>query len=71
MKTSRVTHVGVNFNNTTFLKAQLEEEITKLERQLHHMHTDQDGANFAMLESYKEMIHSRRDMLQDLSVTDR
>ncbi len=69
MKPSRVSHVGVNFNNTVFLKAQLENEITKLERQLQHLRSSGDGANFSMLESYKEMIGSRKGMLADLPHT--
>ena len=66
MRHARATHVGVTFNNTVFLKAQLEAEITKLERQLDNLRRSDEAANFALLESYKEMICSRRAMLSDL-----
>ena len=66
MKQPRAAHVGVNFNNTTLLKARLQDEITQLERQLQHLRQSDQAANFAMLESYKEMIHSRRELLSGL-----
>lgn len=66
MRQPRATHVGISFNNTVFLKAQLENEITKLERQLQHLRLSEDAANFSMVQTYKEMISSRRVMLSDL-----
>lgn len=66
MRQPRATHVGVTFNNTVFLKAQLENEITKLRRQLDNLRLSDDAANFAMLQSYKEMISSRKALLNDL-----
>ena len=66
MRQARATHVGVTFNNTVFLKAQLESEIIKLKRQLENLRLSDDVANFAMLQSYKEMINSRRALLSDL-----
>ena len=66
MRPPRATHVGVNFNNTVFLKAQLESEITKLKRQLDSLRLSDEAANFALLQSYKEMISSRRALLSDL-----
>ena len=66
MRQARATHVGINFNNTTFLKAQLESEITKLRRQLDNLHRSEDAANFGLVQSYQEMINSREAMLSDL-----
>jgi len=66
MRRARANHVGVTFNNTVFLKAQLEGEITKLERQLDNLQRSDEAANFALLGSYKEMICSRRALLSDL-----
>lgn len=66
MRQPRATHVGITFNNTIFLKAQLQGEITKLERQLQRLRLSDDAANFSMLQTYKEMINSRRVMLSDL-----
>lgn len=66
MRQPRASHVGVSFNNTVFLKAQLQEEITKLERELVHLRSGDQAANFGLLQTYKEMIHSRRGMLNGL-----
>lgn len=66
MRQARAAHVGITFNNTVFLRSQLQEEITKLERQLQSLRLADTGANFAMVESYKEMIYSRRGMLTNL-----
>ncbi|GAB1265520.1 hypothetical protein NBRC116493_28680 [Aurantivibrio infirmus] len=66
MRQPRAAHVGITFNNMVFLRSQLEDEITKLERQLQSLRLADQGANFAMVESYKEMIHSRRGMLTEL-----
>jgi len=66
LRQPRANHVGVNFNNMTLVKAQLQEEITRLERQLENIQSDDQGAKFALLQTYKEMIHSRRGMLNEL-----
>ncbi len=66
MRQARATHVGVTFNNTSFLKAQLESEITKLKCQLDSLRLSDQAANFAMLQSYKVMINSRQSLLSDL-----
>lgn len=66
MKQPRAAHVGVNFNNTTLVKARLREEITRLERELETLQQSEQGANFSMLQTYREMIHSRRGMLNEL-----
>ncbi|GAB1258577.1 hypothetical protein [Aurantivibrio plasticivorans] len=66
MRQPRAAHVGVTFNNTVMLKAQLREEITRLERQMQTLRSGPDAANFGLLQSYKEMIHSRRDLLSNL-----
>jgi hypothetical protein len=66
MRQPRATHVGVTFNNTIFLKARLNDEIVKLERQLNDLRSGEDASNFGLVQSYKEMIYSRKGMLSDL-----
>ena len=62
----RATHVGVSFNRTDPLRMQLIREITCLERQLEHLKLEQVRVDFSMMQTYKEMIHSRREMLGSL-----
>lgn len=66
MRQARASHVGITFNNTSFLKAQLESEITKLKCQLDNLRLSDEAANFAMLQSYKVMINSRESALSKL-----
>lgn len=66
MRQPRATYVGINFNNTVFLKDRLRNEITKLERQLQTLRLSEDAANFSMVQTYKEMIKYRQLMLSDL-----
>lgn len=65
-RAQRPPHVGVSFNSTAPLREQLIREITSLERQLEHMKLNQMHVDFSMLQTYKEMIHSRREMLGSL-----
>lgn len=66
VRVHRDAHVGINFNSTTALQLQLIREITSLERQLEHLKLNQMRVDFSMLQTYKEMIHSRREMLGTL-----
>lgn len=66
MRQPRATHVGVTFNDTVMLKAQLQLEITKLERQLDAMRGSEQAANFGVMQTYKEMIHARKETLNGL-----
>lgn len=65
-RTPRAAHVGVSFNRMAPLRMQLIREITCLERQLEHMKLNQMSVDFSMLQTYKEMIHCRREMLGSL-----
>ena len=66
MRQPRAAHVGVTFNDTLFVKAQLRDEITRLERQLETLRGSEQAANFGLVQTYKEMIHSRREALSGL-----
>ncbi|MGQ9426948.1 hypothetical protein ACXYTJ_14060 [Gilvimarinus sp. F26214L] len=48
------------------MKVQLQEEITKLERQLLELHLRDDPAEMSRVISCREMIHARREMLRRL-----
>ncbi|MGH1470477.1 MAG: hypothetical protein ACRBCS_04745 [Cellvibrionaceae bacterium] len=66
MRQPRASHVGVTFNNTVFLKARLNDEIVRLERQLNDLRSGEQASNFGLVQSYKEMIYSRKEMLSGL-----
>lgn len=53
-------------NENSFLKQQLVREITCLERQLERVRLRQDFADETTLQTYEEMIESRRKMLHNL-----
>ena len=50
----------------TMLKRQLVREISCLERQLERVRTHDEFADFATLQTYEEMIESRRRMLRNM-----
>lgn len=66
MRQPRAEHIGVTFQSIPKVKEQLIREITNLERQLEAMRLSDDMIDFSMLQTYKEMIHSRREMLDHL-----
>lgn len=54
----------------SLLKQQLLREIVCLERQLERVRSRQEFADFSTLQTYEEMIESRRRMLNNLSWPD-
>ena len=66
MRHMRAEHIGVSFQSIHRVKEQLIREITNLERQLEQMRRNDDMIDFSMVQTYKEMIHSRREMLHHL-----
>jgi len=58
--------LGVNFNPTEQLQEQLIAEITAFERQLDSAEMHGQLEDFSMIQTYKELIHSRRTMLDKL-----
>ncbi len=58
--------VEVNHQDASMLKQHLISEITHLERQCERLRIESDTVDFSMIQTYKEMIHSRKEMLAEL-----
>lgn len=58
---------GQKLNNTNALKEQLLREMLELDKQRQQLELEGDAVNFAMLQSYREMIQTRRIMLDRLN----
>lgn len=58
--------LGAEQNNTSMLKQQLVREITCLERQLERIRMRDEYADDFTLQTYEDMIESRRKMLHNL-----
>lgn len=58
--------VNVDTQRAILLQEQLVREITGLERQRDQIQSDQDTIDFSMEQTFKEMIHSRRELLGQL-----
>jgi hypothetical protein len=61
--------LGVNFNPTEQLQEKLIAEITAFERQLDSTELHEQTVDFSMIQTYKELIYSRRTMLDKLPRT--
>ncbi|WP_341939032.1 hypothetical protein [Marinimicrobium sp. C2-29] len=57
---------SANLRGTEQLREKLVGEITRFERQLDALKGSDEPVDFSMLQTYKELIHSRREMLQQL-----
>lgn len=66
MTKRRSRRPGINYSDTAALRARLEEEIVKLERQLLEFRLSHEAADFAKLASFQEMISARRSLLRRL-----
>ncbi|MBC6906416.1 hypothetical protein DWB84_13215 [Saccharophagus sp. K07] len=66
MNTAPQNVSGIDSHDTSILKQQLVREITCLERQLERIRMREDFATDATLQTYEEMIESRRKMLYNL-----
>jgi hypothetical protein len=58
---------GVQLENTEFLKEKLLEELVELDKQMEVLKSNGDKVDFSMMQTYKEMIHSRRVFFNELS----
>ncbi|BFM13678.1 hypothetical protein R50072_38310 [Simiduia litorea] len=59
-------HIGVGYNRTSRLKEKLIKEITGFERQLDALRMKSGPVDFSMLQTYKEMIACRQNVLKSL-----
>lgn len=62
----QINHLGAVLNNTSVLQQQLIREITSLERQLERLRLRDEFLDLSTLQTYEEMINSRKDMLSNL-----
>lgn len=58
--------VNYDRHRAILLQEQLIREITGLERQMEQMQREQYSVDFSMTQTFKEMIHSRRALLEHL-----
>lgn len=58
--------VGINLNRTEQLREKLIAEITQYERQLVALKLDNNRVDFSMIQTYKELIHARQELLNSL-----
>ena len=61
--------VGINLNRTDLLRTKLLGEIAEYERQRSELKNNGTHVNFTMIQTYKELISARKDMLNRLPVT--
>ncbi len=68
-KNATVVGVGINLSRTDQLRAKLMGEVSEYERQLSELKANGNYVNFTMIQTYKELIAARKDMLGRLPVT--
>ena len=61
------TSGGVRLQNTALLKGKLLEELVELEKQMEILKSESGRVDFSMIQTYKEMIHSRKTLFNELS----
>lgn len=61
------TPSGLSLQNTFTVKEQLLKELLELEKQAEVLKRSDQGVDFSMLQTYKEMIHSRQVYFSQLS----
>ena len=55
--------VNVDHVNSDLMRRRLHKEITRLQRDLETLHISEPPTELTLLNSYREMIHARQDML--------
>lgn len=68
-KQTAVVGVGVNLGRTDQLRTKLLGEIAEYERQQSQLKNNGTHVNFTMIQTYKELIAARKEMLRHLPVT--
>ncbi|WP_111642887.1 hypothetical protein [Marinimicrobium alkaliphilum] len=67
-KHQRAHHLQANMNPTGRLREQLTAQMTRYERELEHLKQAED-IDFSLMQTYRELIHARKDMLRQLPPT--
>lgn len=63
MSRPRSAHVNISESETRKLRRQLESEINWLHRQMDEMHGTESELDLSLMQTYREMIFSRRALL--------
>lgn len=63
----RETLAGVRLQNVQAVKEKLLEEIIELESQLNRLKASDVPLNLGLIQTYQEMIHSRRQFFAELN----
>lgn len=58
---------GVRLQNTELVKEKLLEELVELEKQMEALKSQEKTVDFSMMQTYKEMIHSRKTFFNELN----
>lgn len=58
---------GARLQNTSLLKERLLEELVELDKQMEILTGRGDHVDFSMIQTYKEMIHSRKSLFIKLN----
>lgn len=66
MPRSNDQHLHANLYGTERLREKLVGEITRFERQLGALKGGEGPVDFSLMQTYKELIHARRQMLDQL-----
>jgi hypothetical protein len=61
------TASGARLEDTSVLKERLLEELVELDKQLEILTAQGDHVDFSMIQTYKEMIHSRKTLFNALN----
>ena len=59
---------GVSLQNTSKVKEKLLQELLELEKQMELLKSESGKVDFSMMQTYKEMIHSRKTLFNELSL---
>lgn len=62
----QMQQLSVAYNNTSLMRQQLIREITCLERQLERLRLRDEMLDLSTLQTYEEMITSRKELLDSL-----
>jgi hypothetical protein len=65
-KSDKAVGVGINAFQTQAMRDKLIAEITEYQRQQAALKLNGDKVDFSLIQTYKELIHARQELLQRL-----